>query len=106
MKQVVADTGVFHATGAFGVDVGALKCLLAHGLMACLITDSLQRVLVEGCEPSLLATLLTALPKPGKDPGLPTNLRPISVTSFWYHIIMRVFFSRLHPYLTSILSVD
>ena len=75
MQQVVADMGDFHAMGALGVDVGALKCLLAHGPMARLITDSLRRVLVEGCEPSLLATLLTALPKPGKDPGSPTNLR-------------------------------
>ena len=103
---MVAYMGDFHATGAFVVDVGALKCLLAHGPMAHLITDSLQRVLVEGCEPSLLATLLTVLPKPGKDPGSPTNLRPISVTSIWYHIILRVFVSRLRPYLTSILSAD
>ena len=103
---MVADMGDFRATGAFGVDVGALKCLLAHGPTACLITDSLQRVLVEGCEPSLLATLLTALPKPGKDPGSPTNLRPISVTSIWYRNIMRVFVSCLRPYLTSILSAD
>ena len=101
---MVADMGDFRATGAFGVDVGALKCLMAHGPMACLITDSLQRVLVEGCEPSPLATLLTALPKPGKDPGSPTNLWPISVTSIWYRIIMRVFVSRLCPYLTSLLS--
>ena len=103
---MVADMGDFRAMGAFGVDVGALKCLLAHGPMVCLITDSLQRVLVEGCEPSLLATLLTALPKPGKDPGSPTNLRPNSVTSIWYRIIMHVFVSRLRPYLTFILSVD
>ena len=103
---MVADMGDFRATGAFGVDVGALKCLLAHGHMACLITDSLQRVLVEGCEPSLLATLLTALPKPGKDPGSPTNLQPISITSIWYRIIMLVFVSRRRPYLTSILSMD
>ena len=98
--------GDFRTTGAFGVDVGALKCLLAHGPMACLIMDSLQRVLVEGCEPSLLATLLTALPKPGKDPGSPANLRPISVMSIWYRIIMRVFVSRLRPYLIPILSAD
>ena len=103
---MVADMGDFHATGAFGVDVGALKCLLAHGPTACLITDSLQPVLVEGCEPSLLATLLTALPKPGKDPGSSANLRPISVMSIWYCIIMHIFVSRLHPYVTSILSAD
>ena len=103
---MVADRGDFRATGAFGVDVGALKCLLTHGPTACLITDSLQRVLVEGCEPSLLATLLTALPKPGKDPGSLANLRPISVMSIWYHIIMRVFGSCLPLYLTSILSPD
>ena len=103
---MVVDVGDFHATGAFGVDVGALKCLLAHGPMVCLITDSLQRVLVEGCEPSLLVTLLTALPKPGKDPGSPTNLRPISVTSIWYRIIIRVFVSRLLLYLKSLLSTD
>ena len=98
--------GDFRAMGAFRVDIGALKCLLAHGPMAHLITDSLQWVLVEGCEPSLLATLLTALPKPGKDPGSPTNLRPISVTSIWYRIIMHVFVSRLGTYLTSLLSAD
>ena len=106
MTHVVADRGDFRTKGAFEVDVGALKCLLAHGPMVRLITDSLQRVLVEGCEPSLLATLLTAFPKPGKDPGSPTNLRPISVTSIWYRIIMRVFVSHLRPYLTSILSAD
>ena len=103
---MVADMGDFRTTGAFGVDVGALKCLLTHGPMAHLITDSLQRVLVEGCEPSLLATLLTPLPKPGKDPGSPTSLRLISVTSIWFRIIMRIFFFRLRTYLTSILSVD
>ena len=103
---MVADMGDFRAMGAFGVDVGALKCLLAYGPMVRLITDSLQRLLVEGCEPSLLATLLTALPKPGKDPGSPTNLRPISVTSIWYRIIMRIFVSSLRPYLISLLSTD
>ena len=106
MRQVVADMGDFRATGAFGVNVGALKCLLAHDPMALLITDSLQWVLMDGCEPSLLATLLTALPKPGKDPGSPSNLRPINVTSIWYHIIMSIFVSRLRSYLTSILSPD
>lgn len=60
----------------------------------------------QGAEPPLLHTLLTAIPKKDKPTDVPSNLRPISVTSIWYRLIMRIFTNRLHGLLPHFFSVD
>ena len=63
-------------------------------------------MLDSGFERGALATLLTALPKPGRPPDVPENLRPISVSNVWYRVLMKVFVLRLKSALPSVLSCD
>ena len=74
--------------------------------LAQLLTAALQRALDSGLEPEWLSTLLTALPKPGKSTALAKNLRPISVVSTWYQLIMRVFVAHLRVGLHDVLSPE
>ena len=71
-----------------------------------LLTTALQRSLDSGLQPEWLSTLFTALPKPGKSTALAKNLRPISVVSTWYRLIMRVFVACLRVGLHDVLSPE
>lgn len=68
--------------------------------------DCLQNVLTSGCESPLLLSLLTCIPKPGRSTNDAANLRPISVSSVWYRVLMKIFVMRLTPLLPHILSAD
>ena len=74
--------------------------------LAHLLTAALQQVLDSGLEPEWLSTLLTALPKPGKSTTLVKNLRPISVISAQYRLIMLVFVAHLRVGLHDVLSPE
>ena len=74
--------------------------------LAQLLTAALQRALDSGLEPEWLSTLLTTLPKPGKSTALGKNLRPISVVSTWYRLIMWVFVACLRVGLHDVLSPE
>ncbi len=54
----------------------------------------------------LLLSLLTAIPKPGRDTATATNLRPISVSSVFYRLLMKIFVNRLTPFVPMLFSDD
>ena len=85
------------APGVFGLDIGLVASLLRVPLFANVLTCALSRLLLEGAAPPLLSTLLTALPKDRAPSVLASRYRPISVSSVWYRILMRVFVRRLEP---------
>ena len=71
-----------------------------------LLSAALQQAWDSGLEPEWLSTLLTTLPKPGKSTVFTKNLRPISVVSTWYRLIMWVFVARLRVGLYNVLSPE
>lgn len=77
--------------------MGALIYLLRVDYVAQLITTGLQHLLDGEAHPELLASYLTAIPKPDRPTDVAANLRPISVSSTWYRILMRIFVARLSP---------
>ena len=72
------------APGPFGIEVSCLTYLLGVDFLVDLITAGLQHLLDLPPAPDLLASYLTAIPKPDRPTNVPSNLRPISVTSTWY----------------------
>ena len=81
--------------------------LIGHATVGPLLVDLLQSLLDTGdCEEALLLSIMTAIPKSGKPVDEARYLRPISVTSTWYRLLMRIFTCRLTPFLSSLYSSD
>ena len=94
-------------SGPFGLEIGVLQRLIKVPQLLGLLRGLLQSWLLEDQQaPLLLSALLTAIPKRGKPPDTPRNLRPISVLSVWYRIVMRIFVQRLSPLLPGALSSE
>ena len=78
---------------------------MGHPEVSTLIVKLLQQLLDDGdCDEALLMSIMTAIPKSGKPVNEARFLRPISVTSTWYRLLMRIFTCRLTPYLTTLYS--
>ena len=84
VRNAVAGMRPNTTPGPFGIDVGCLMYLLRVDFLVGLITAGLQRLLDSPPAPDLLASYLTAIPKPDRPTNVPSNLRPILVTSMWY----------------------
>ena len=104
VRNAVAGMRPNTAPGPFGIEVGCLTYLLRVDFLAGLITAGLQRLLDSPPAPDLLASYLMAIPKPDRPTNVPSNLRPISVTSTWYRLLMRIFVRRLSPELPQVMS--
>ena len=92
------------APSPFGIEVGYLTYLLRVDFLAGLITAGLQHLLDLLPALDLLASYLTAIPKPDCPTNVPSNLHPILVTSTWYRLLMRIFVCRLSPELLQVVS--
>ena len=73
--------------GVFGLDVKCLRSICKWDEIAEFICDTLNKWVQGEVGDELLLTLLTAIPKPDRDPSQAANLRPISVTSIWYRLV-------------------
>lgn len=80
--------------GALGLSPSALKCILEDDAVGNICLGHFNDWVAAPHNDVLLLALLTAIPKPGRDPMQPPNLRPISVASVWYRVAMKVFLAR------------
>ncbi len=92
------------SVGAFGLDVQAVKILLDSEIFAPLVTSLLWGMIQGRVDTPLLLTILTAIPKPDVVTKEACNLRPISVTSIWYRILIRLFTCRLNQFVVRLYS--
>ena len=90
------------AVGIFGINPAIILQLLLQPLVAPRLLDALTQFLHAGDSTPLWDTLLTAIPKPNRDTSQPKNTRPISVTSIWYRLLMKVFVHHLKPHLSTL----
>ena len=104
VRNAVASMRPNTAPGPFGIEVGCLTYLLCVDFLAGLITAALQCLLDLLPAPDLFASYLTAIPKPDRPTNVPSNLRPILVTSAWYRLLMRIFVRCLSPELPHVMS--
>lgn len=92
--------------GPYGLQVSAIKGLAQTPRLLSELVELFNKWLIDPSNDDLLDSTLTAIPKPGRDPGLPKNLRPIAVSSMWYRIAMRVFIGRISDDLPTVYSVE
>ena len=90
------------AVGPFGINTYVIVSLLRQPALAPSLLAALTNTLASADPTPLWDTLLTAIPKPHKDSSLPQHTRPISVTSLWYRLLMKVFTIRLRPHLPTL----
>lgn len=84
LRVALAGMRAGSAPGVFALEVGLLQQLFRVPLFATVLTVALSRLLLEGVEEPILATLLTAIPKDRPAAASAARYRPISMSSVWY----------------------
>lgn len=95
------------ASGVWGLQIPILTQLYSNEYFADTLTALLNSWIMDDADTAeMFLVLLTAIPKPQRDTAVPSNLRPISVTSVWYKLVSKIFTLRMEPLLQDLYSVN